>query len=1323
MSKFRKNNTKKALLFTLAFALIIAGALAVTLLTDWNPLANLVGPSQQQPEPSNPAPIQPDNMANTEPDPAPEVPVVFNIPDRMRAVTILPGEDFLTEKNEAADRVKTEIDAALDAAKALDMNTVLIGTSTEDFAAYDSLTRPSANAVFDPLDYLITGARGRGLYVYCFFDLKATYDGAKLVTYPRFDTALMNGIEKELGAFLEKYSPDGLFFTNYDFPESETAFADYMNCGGGMSFNDYLDGASRQVVELAAGLVRKKAPGVQVGLVTEPQWATVKENEDGQNTLAPYSMLTDGHCDAKAMIEDKLVDMIAVKAYGSLTDGKIPFERIVKWWSELAAKNEVRMYAVHAADRMANSSYAGWGSSDQMTKQAITLDSYKGCGGSVFYGLASMKADPAGSVTLLKKYFRNEVNTDYIMTELSVSVPAKLTYSTYEPTVLFRGASDPTNPVKINGTEIKTDASGYFSQSYNLKPGLNTFTIVHKDKTLVYKITRNVKIFQSVVPTGSLTVDGNTDITLTAMAYEDAKITAVVNGQTVTLTRDNSEGDSTEAERESFYVKYTGTYRTPAATGSVKNLGSITFKGSWEGKDETETGASIKVNKIAEVGSGSPIVVTATQAETFPTSTLDDLSDGGYYPLPKGTLDYTVGDMIVFTSGSSTYRYYKLASGLRVYAGDISATSQQVKDVVVNGMSITANSATTTVALNMSQPTSYSVSYSNSGISFTFNYLKSACGSISSLTKNPIFSSATWNGDTLTLRFRKTNGMCGYTASYNGNTLSLQFNNPPSGIAGSRIVIDPGHGGTDVGALGFNPYMHEDYVNRQIATELAAILRNQGASVLLIDTSGSAKVVLQTRVAQASAFKPQIFLSVHSNSATNSAAHGTEAYYFYDFSKQFCSYVNSALHSAMNSANRGAKYGLYYVTRTTQYSAVLAECGFMSNQSEYLQLLQNYPQIASSLANGIGSYISSIYSGYTATGTETVGKVSQVPVKGVTLDKSTLELAVGAAGQLTAKLSPEDATDQSVTWVSSNNGVVTVDQNGSLKAIAAGTANITVKTTDGGYTATCKVTVKPVAVTEVWLNQTSVTMKVKDIIVLNASVLPENATEKAVTWSSSAPNIVKVENGKLTALAEGTAVITAKCDNKTATCTVTVQKADVPAESVTLDKTTLEMTVNGTEKLTATVLPQDATVTTIEWSSSNSDIAAVEQDGTVTAKAEGVVTITAKCGEKSAECTVTVKAAVVEATGITLDQTALNLTAGGTAALKATVYPDNAADKTVTWSSSAPGVAEVDTNGTVTAKTAGSAVITAQTANGRTVTCTVTVTAAEPAAEEPPKTN
>ena len=114
------------------------------------------------------------------------------------------------------------------------------------------------------------------------------------------------------------------------------------------------------------------------------------------------------------------------------------------------------------------------------------------------------------------------------------------------------------------------------------------------------------------------------------------------------------------------------------------------------------------------------------------------------------------------------------------------------------------------------------------------------------------------------------------------------------------------------------------------------------------------------------------------------------------------------------------------------------------------------------------------------------------------------------------------------------------------------------KTTDGGYTATCKVTVKPVAVTEVRLDQISLTMKVGDMLVLNATVLPENVTDKTVTWSSSNPAAVKVENGKLTALAEGNATITAKCGEKSAFCTVTVQKAEVLAESVTLDQTTME---------------------------------------------------------------------------------------------------------------------------------------------------------------------
>lgn len=1217
MPKIRTNNKRIAIILVIAFAVIIGGAAATAMLTEVNPFGWIIGtnvqPSEEPEQPQEP-------QTPTEVPEQPQEPVTFNFPETMRAVYLKPGADFLTKKDEAAADIQKEIDTALDAAVKLTMNTVIVPTSTEDYAIYNSVTRPTAVAVFDPLDYLIKGARERGLYIYCIFDLKAAYNGQKLVTVNDFGTNLLNSIEKELVGFVESYSPDGIFFDNYDYPETAGVYTHFLSSGAGMSFTDYQNSASRRIVSLASGLIREKAPGIQVGLLTGPQWATTKEDESGSATLAAYSMLTDGHSDIKAFLQDGLVDMIGVEAYGSLTDGKIPFQKVVSWWAKLAAENNVRMYAVQATDRMTDSSYTGWGSSDQLTKQLITVENIEGFNGSIFNDLATLVKDPAGATTLLLKYYRKEVNTQYIMTELSISKPTSLTYSTFEPTVIFRGASDPTNEVTMNGQKVTTDDNGYFSVSADLKAGLNTFTFKHKDKTITYSITRNVKIIQSVSPSGSMTVDGNTEVTLVAYAYANAKVTATIGGRTVTLGLDNSEDDNTD--KDSYYVKYSGTYTTPAATGSVQNLGSITFTATWESNKETAAGAAIKVNKIVAVGSGSPIVISAAQAETFPTSTLDDLSDGAYYPLPKGTLDYTVGDQIVYSSGSTTYRYYKLSSGLRVYANDISPASEKVADVVIKGMSITANGSDTTVSLPMSQPTSYSVSYSSSGISFHFNYIKSTPGNLTSLTKNPLFSSATWSGNTLTLSFRTSNGMCGYTASYSGGTLSLRFNNVPASVSGARIVIDPGHGGTDVGALGFYPAKNEDYVNRQIAVELASILRSRGANVLLIDTSGSAKVTIQNRVIQATAFNPQLYLSVHCNSATSATAIGNEAYYFYSFSAPFARYVNSALYSAMGNRDRGTKYGLYYVTRTSQFTSVLAECGFMSNQSEYMQLLSNSSALASSLSNAVANYFSSIYSGYTATGTEAVGQVDKVAVTGVSLDKTTLTLSAGETATLTATVAPEKATEKSVSWSTSNAGAVTVAADGKLTAVAPGTATITVKTKDGEFTASCTVTVKAIEVSEVTLDKDTLGLKVGESAYLKATVKPDNATSKTVTWSSSNSSIVSVSEGNISGKAVGTVTITAACGKFSASCVVTVSAAELPATGVTLNETTLTLKVGDTATLTASPAPASTTDATT-WSSSDDTIVSVS-GGTLTALKAGSATITVRCGTASATCTVTV---------------------------------------------------------------------------------------------------
>ena len=326
-----------------------------------------------------------------------------------------------------------------------------------------------------------------------------------------------------------------------------------------------------------------------------------------------------------------------------------------------------------------------------------------------------------------------------------------------------------------------------------------------------------------------------------------------------------------------------------------------------------------------------------------------------------------------------------------------------------------------------------------------------------------------------------------------------------------------------------------------------------------------------------------------------------------------------------------------------------------------------------------------------------------VPVSSITLSKTTLTLDKGKSEHLIATILPEDATDKTVTWSSSNPSIASVDQNGKVTALLGGNATISAKA--GDKTATCAVTV--IAYVEsVSLNRTTLTIAKGSSETLIATVKPDDATDKTVTWTSSNANIASVDQtGKVTALKGGNATITAKAGEKTATCEINVTAA---VTSVTLNKTTLTLDKGKSETLTATVLPEDATDKTVTWSSSNPSIASVDQDGKVTALLGGNATISAKAGDKTATCAVTVIAYVES---VSLNRTTLTIAKGSSETLIATVKPDDATDKTVTWTSSNANIASVDQTGKVTALKGGNATITAK-AGEKTATCEINVTAA-----------
>lgn len=176
-------------------------------------------------------------------------------------------------------------------------------------------------------------------------------------------------------------------------------------------------------------------------------------------------------------------------------------------------------------------------------------------------------------------------------------------------------------------------------------------------------------------------------------------------------------------------------------------------------------------------------------------------------------------------------------------------------------------------------------------------------------------------------------------------------------------------------------------------------------------------------------------------------------------------------------------------------------------------------------------------------------------VTGVSLDKTNLNLNPGKEGTLIATITPDNATDKSVEWKSDDTGVATVNENGKVTAVGLGTTTITVTTTDGDFQDTCTVTVTApptVSVTSVTLDKTSLALDVGGSDTLTATVEPDDATNKAVTWSSSNEKVATVDqNGNVKAVGAGKATITAAASDgsgKTATCEVTVNGPVLPPQ-------------------------------------------------------------------------------------------------------------------------------------------------------------------------------
>lgn len=944
---------------------------------------------------------------NTEPT------YMFTLPDNMRASVITPGADFFTSGDETSEILSTELEKIFADFSKIGLNTVIINTIHDD-RSYYSIDMNENGESADPTAIAIQTAYNFGISPYVVLDLShLMFDSAS--------TAQIDTLISRVHRFALKYPCDGIILDDYYICRNAYTFSGYMNDGSGVGYTNWLYDTADQLFSSAADVIHLTDNSIAVGFMINDMWANSSVNELGSDTSGSVQAYYDGYSDTKSFIEKGYTDFALIRAYGSLTDEALPFESVTGWWGSIASEYDIPLYVVHYNEKIGTNE-AGWGAEDQLLKQltvAKKLDSYRG---SVFNSYERLTQNPLDTTSTLTSYFNEQINEESLFSDLKVVSPAKLTFTTSEPSVTFMGSFDSNFPVYFNNMPIQLNEAGNFYFTRDLKVGANTFTITHKSKTYTYKIERKIVVMQTIATAISegktLRVDGGTKINLSVTAYKGSEIYGVVNGTTVKMNE--QEGKTDDEDYNSSYVRYTGSYTVPKGiVGEEQNLGSIKICGENSGFSMEVIGAKVIVNaepepvvkKEAEMtdansaGSGEIIgtlesiykstdsvkyvKVNSDYTIVYDGKTADDIPSPVFSQLPAGTIEPYKS-----TSGS----YYLTTSGKRIAASAaVLADGTGIEKNALLVKSIGTSDGKSYIRINMDYKTGFNMQLVGNNYytdwegdyylkSFTATHLYITFENVTSVTKLPsfennlVFKSGKWDTVTeangtkfrLILELRQPGVYSGHSATYSSDgDLMLSFPVPTNSLSGLTVVIDPGHGygksatTIDPGAVG---EVVEQEVVLAISKELASQLKAAGANVVRLKTE-SQFLLTKERPIYARGYGCDIYISVHANkSLVDGSARGVEVYYFTSYSQPLAAKISESIatyyanyaYSDGAYRDRGAKYSYFHVTLQQDFPSVLVETGFVNEINDAMALASPVHQkgIASAIVTGIKNYLS-----------------------------------------------------------------------------------------------------------------------------------------------------------------------------------------------------------------------------------------------------------------------------------------------------------------------------------------------------------------------------
>ncbi len=918
----------------------------------------------------------------------------------------LSASDLIQKKDATAEEILKRVETIVASAKSYGFQTLMMDTVFDGQVLYPSTKYDSYSV--DVVHILLSAASKENIAVYLVLD-----PSAKKISEETTD-------EDGITELLTQYQPNGLLLSGYYGNADSESYAEYMAFGGGCGYENWLRSQVSGRIDRIVGAVREMTADIPVGLIADPVWRRKVNDKAGIEVDAIFEAYDDGYADLKQMMLDQTVDFVCVKNISSLTDSKLSFSTVLNWWNTVATEADMPLYLIQAGEK-ACTTQEGWSGVDQLARQLSTALKAPSYYGSFFSGYDRIVADPQGSTTALMKVIAHEYKEENLFTDLTIAEPKKLSFTTYENTIVFRGKYDPQFEVTINGTKVIPTKEGEFYEKYELKVGTNSFTIRHKGQEKRYSVVRKVKVFQSVSPTGKIEVDGGVELQVEAMAYRGSQVIATFNKKTIVLT----ETDGDESNRNSAYTRFVGKFTVPAATDKDQVIGAIFFKATYSNSTESRTGGTVTVLKKLTVpvwtpnsgGDGTTVLepiepklqikVNTPYLEVYNPADTVTYPCPAYTSLPAGTVDYVVAERTLTYEGV-TKTFYYLHSGKRVAVSDVQLITDGTYhgNNAISAVSFADEGNQTVLKVKQKWNAPFNITFGDLGyyagsgesnfwvkdftsdtVTITFDYATQVEQVTAELLKNTeMFTDIKWekvieynvNRYRLHLKLKKAGGYYGCYAEYDAEGyLVLRFNRLPGSLQGVRIFLDPGHGGVDAygnvidpGAIGKytengrTVIVHESDANLNMVKKLAKKLEAEGAIVYYLTQEEQAeyrasKGKLAERYKAAQRWKAEIFISVHCNSNTKSSPAGTETYYTTPYSMPLAREISAEIAKSAGITNRGAKCNYFAVNRSRAFPSVLVETAFISNPNEVKLLASDAGQekIATGIFNGIRNYL------------------------------------------------------------------------------------------------------------------------------------------------------------------------------------------------------------------------------------------------------------------------------------------------------------------------------------------------------------------------------